>query len=299
MHATIFNIQKFSIHDGPGIRTVVFFKGCHLRCKWCCNPESQDINISLSFDKEKCTRCNACISACKYGALSFQGDKIVYDFAKCTHCGSCVSSCIYNAIAFYGKKYSVDEVLDEVLKDKAFYIKSGGGVTLSGGEVFLQPDFAKELCDKLHEENITIAIETSLAVAPHIFEKLSDKIDIWQIDLKHYDSKKHFEGTNIGNDYTINNIRSLVKNNANITLRIAVIRDFNDKITDAQEFVSLIKDLGVKNVELLPFHQFGESKYKLLDMDYSLKGVKPVRNDELNGFVKVFKDAGLNIQIGG
>lgn len=245
MKAVIFNIQKFSIHDGPGIRTTVFFKGCHLKCKWCCNPESQ--SSVCNVDKE--------------GAL-------------------------------YGREYEVEEVVAEILKDKAFYDMSGGGATLSGGEVLLQADFARKLAERLHEEKVSVAIETSLAVPQEIREKMVDIVDYWIVDLKMHDEGKHLLWTGKGNDLVKTNLRNLIDRGSDVVVRIPVIPGFNDSLKDAGDFGMTLRGLGVSRVELLPFHQFGERKYDLLGMDYSMKGVPSLRSDDLGEYARIISDCG-------
>ncbi|MDC7234389.1 MAG: glycyl-radical enzyme activating protein [Spirochaetales bacterium] len=299
MKGILFNIQKFSIHDGPGIRTVVFFKGCHLQCLWCSNPESQPRSVSFSFNKEICTACGDCMSACREGALNFRTGTLQNDPQRCTGCGDCVRHCLNGAISFYGREYSVDEVVSEVLKDKPFYDKSGGGVTLSGGEVFLQFDFAAELCRRLALENIAVAVESSLTVSSKQIEKLINHVDIWLVDLKHYDEKKLLSGTGGGfNDYK-RNLKQLVKKNCDVIIRIPVIPGFNHTLEDAEQFVVFLQDFGISSAVLLPFHQYGEKKYELLGKSYFMKGTARLREEDLAGFAGVFERNNIQIQIGG
>jgi len=299
MKAKLFNIQKFSIHDGPGIRTVVFFKGCHLKCRWCSNPESQSGEIQLSFDKEKCTGCRVCVKACPGSSLTIENGIVINDSQTCTHCNACVRSCLNGAISFYGREYTVDEVLIEVLKDRAFYTKSGGGVTLSGGEFFLQLDFAEELCRKLTSENIKIAVETSLAVSSACIERLAGYVDTWLVDLKHHNNEQHILGTGIGNKEIQENIKLLISRQADVTVRIPIIPDYNDSHEDAELFGRVLNEIGVSKVELLPFHQLGEKKYKLLNMPYSMKGISQMNSHYLNRFSEIIAGKNIQIQTGG
>ena len=249
MEADIFNLQKFSIHDGPNIRTTVFFKGCHLRCGWCCNPEGL-----------------------RKGA---DGD------------GNC------------GTKYTMDRLMKELLKDKAFYDYSGGGVTLSGGEFLLQADFAEELCDRLHKESIHVAAETSAAIAAKIFDQMLGKIDLWIIDFKHYDSAAHKAATGVGNEEVLHNIRSVIDRKADYIIRIPVIPGFNDSLEDARCFSRILKKEKITAVQLMPFHQLGERKYKDLSMQYDFAGVPQTDQENLSEYANILIAQNIDVQIGG
>ncbi len=244
----IFNIQKFCLHDGAGIRTDVFFSGCNLRCRWCANPESQ-----LPCGDERSE-------------------------AKC---------------------YTTEEVLREVLKDEVFYKKSGGGVTLTGGEVFMQYEFAMELCQKMHANGLNIAIETAGAVDPEKFSALVNQLDFVFIDCKHYDTQKHRQGTGIGNELILKNISWLVQSGKAYTVRIPVIPGYNDSLSDAKAFAELFVKLGVKEVQLLPFHQFGEKKYEKLNKKYDYKGVAQLHKEDLKEYKELFCASKISAAIGG
>jgi len=249
--ALIFNIQRFSLHDGKGIRTTVFFKGCNLRCNWCANPES------LSLEPEL-----------------MQGKPV-------------------------GKYYTVEELMAEILKDKPFYDKSNGGVTLSGGEPLLQADFVSALCDALHASGINVAIETAASVPKAIFAKILKKCDHAFIDLKHWDVNKHLEGTGTDNRQILANIRYALAHKLPVTLRIPIIPGYNDSRADALAFSELLKTLGASDVQLLPFHQLGESKYTRLGMPYEYSGIPQLGEESLEEYSRILSDAGIKIQIGG
>ncbi|ENY99702.1 glycyl-radical enzyme activating protein family [Clostridium thermobutyricum] len=290
----IFNIQKFSIHDGPGIRTTVFFKGCPLKCKWCSNPESQLNNIEIHFDESKCSKCKTCVSNCNQNALSLSDNKITIDNKKCIGCLKCVSICPNKAIENEGNYKEIKEVIYECLKDKDFYEESNGGVTISGGEGMCQPDFLKELVLYLKKENIHIAIETTGYIEHNLFKELAILFDLLLFDVKHYDRNKHFEGTGVYNDLIIKNLKWAIEHKINILIRIPVIPEFNSSLEDAYQLSDLLKSIGVKNVQLLPFHQFGEKKYDMLNKTYELKDIKPLRPETLENYKNIFIDKGLN-----
>jgi pyruvate formate lyase activating enzyme len=245
--ALLFNIQKFSIHDGPGIRTVVFFKGCPLRCRWCANPESQETGLgSVNLDTN-----------------------IRY--------------------------YTVDEVMETCLQDRPFYEESGGGVTLSGGEVLLQADFAIALLDRLGEEKIHRAIETSALAPARVWQEFINHVDLLIIDVKHYDRARHIEGTAVSNETCLANLQIALDRGKNILPRIPVIPGYNNSLEDAEEFARLFTAMGISKVELLPFHQFGEKKYADLGIPYTMSGIPQQHMEDLAEYRQIFINRGISI----
>ena len=249
MLSMIFNIQKFSIHDGPGIRTSVFFKGCNLRCAWCSNPESQSTEPEILREPD--------------------GDRVC------------------------GRTYSVRELMDEILKDRVFYESSGGGVTLTGGEPFLQSEIAEELCSELKRERIHIAAETAGNIDEKIFARLAGIIDFIYIDLKHYDAEKHLKYTGADNKLIIRNILWLRDNHPQFVVRIPVIPGFNDSSEDAYGFAKALSEMGIKQVQLLPFHRLGEKKYEYIGKEYLYKNVKPLSSKQFEDHSKILTKAGV------
>lgn len=291
MKANIFNIQKFSIHDGPGLRTTVFFDGCPLRCKWCSNPESQYNEVQILKNKDKCTNCMTCFNICPNKAIR---QDLSIDFAKCIKCLTCVNNCPNRALEAKGEMMSVEEVVDKCLQDNDFYIESNGGVTLSGGECLLQEDFVVELIKQLKEHDINIAVETCGYVKQDSFKRLVSLIDLVQFDFKHYDRDKHLKGTGVYNDLIIENFMYLKNSGTKYLVRIPVIPGFNDSLDDAEGFVSKFKELGIDEVQLLPFHQFGEKKYDMMNKDYYYKGLKSLHQEDLLDYQKVFMESEIN-----
>lgn len=292
----VFNIQKFCLHDGPGIRTTVFFKGCNLRCKWCANPESQKMASQITLDSRKCTGCQSCVSVCTQEARNFVDGRMVVDTARCTACGACLRMCPTGAIGKEGRAVSLEAVLEEVLKDKAFYDHSGGGVTLSGGEVLLQAEFAGALADELRKQGVSVAIETAGAVAPEAFQNFLKKTDYVLMDLKHYDSAAHKAGTGVDNGQILENMRFLKNSGIPFLVRIPVIPKFNDRLEDAVGFARLLEELEICEVELLPFHQLGQHKYELLDMEYSFDGCEPLHVEDLTKFRQQLEQHGIKVK---
>lgn len=301
MKGMIFNIQKFSIHDGPGIRTTIFFKGCNLRCKWCANPESQCGSSQLTWDSQKCIGCGRCADACPAHARIFNRNSAypITDTKKCTLCLKCSEICPAGAIKTEGTEYTEEEIIAEVLKDKAFYDTSGGGVTLSGGEIFLQKEFAVQLCRRLHQEGVSVAIETAAHVPAEVFSDFIKNVDFIFVDLKHYCREKHQQGTGVGNEQIIENIRMLPHTGLPFIVRIPVIPGFNDSLNDAHGFGRLLKELGIHQVQLLPFHQMGELKYTKLGKDYDFQGLPGLHREDLEPYKEVLKNYIEHIQIGG
>lgn len=289
-----FNIQKFSIHDGPGIRTTVFFKGCPLRCEWCSNPESQIKNVQILHDQSKCSYCLSCVAACPNGAITHEDNKIIINEDKCVGCLTCVNSCPNRALSYEGDYQTVDEIVDICMQDIDFYEESGGGVTISGGEGMSQPEFLKKLISELKKNSVHVAIETTGYVKKEIFEELAKELDLLLFDVKHYDREKHYNGTKVYNDLIVENLKWAIDNGIEVLPRIPVIPDFNNSLEDAEGLAELLVEVGAKKVQLLPFHQFGEKKYELLNRNYKYKNKKALYPEELEEYQKIFLDKGLN-----
>ena len=250
MTATIFDIERNSFVDGPGIRTTVFFKGCNLKCAWCHNPESQDFKPQMMFYKDKCKGCGKCKGFCPNHLES------------CDLCGKCAVFCPVDARRVCGRTYTIDEVFEEVIKDKAFYENSGGGVTFSGGECMLQIDFLLEILKKCKENGIHTTVDTAGHIPFESFEKILPYTDLFLYDIKCFDSEKHQKYVGVGNKIILENLKKLFKAKVKIWIRIPVISGVNDSIEEMQ----LIKGFLDKNgkpekIELLPYHAMGENKY--------------------------------------
>lgn len=254
--ARIFNIQRFSIHDGPGIRTIVFFKGCAMRCAWCCNPESQRYEIETLIEKGK--------------------EKIV------------------------GYDVTVADIMPEILSDKIYYRRSGGGVTLSGGEVLCQADFAAELLKTCKEEGLHTAIESSSSLEFSEIEKILPYLDLYLMDIKHMDSEKHKEYTGHGNELILENAKKIAKSGVELIIRTPVIPGFNDTPQDIKAISHFAKTLdGVKEHHLLPYHRLGTDKYTGLGRNYSLKEIEPPTKEKMEYLLSVAETSGLKCKIGG
>ena len=290
----VFNIQKFSVHDGPGIRTVVFLKGCPLRCPWCSNPESQLPREQVLWDRAGCLGCGHCAAVCPAGAVTAAGGEIRVDAKVCTACGLCVRECPGRALKTEGEKKSVREVLDVVLQDRPFYEESGGGLTLSGGEMLMQPRFAAALLRAAKEEGLHTCCETTGFAEPSVFAGVMEPLDLLLFDMKHYDEKKHLSVTGVSNALPLKNMAAALAAGKELLPRIPVIPGFNDSPEDALGFSARLRELGIPRCQLLPFHQFGENKYDLLGRNYAYRDVPAQHREELESWRQVFLSQGID-----
>ena len=290
----VFNIQKFSVNDGPGIRTVVFLKGCPLRCKWCANPESQLVRAEIMWDEKKCVHCRHCIEVCPLQAVSVRDGKIIIDSSKCDGCGKCFHECPGKALKNEGELKTVREVMDTVMQDLPFYEESGGGITLSGGEMLAQPEFAVSLLKASKENNLHTCAETTGFAIQEVFASVIENLDLILFDVKHWNSEKHKEGTGVNNELILANLKYAIDQGKDVLPRIPVIPGFNDSIEDAANLARVIKEAGSTKCQLLPFHQFGENKYEQLGREYSYKDVTAYHREDLEEYRQTMIDCGIN-----
>lgn len=295
----ITNIQGYSIHDGPGIRTVVFFKGCPLRCKWCSNPENLKPSIQVGFMEKLCRQCGRCLKACPHNAIIPGQGVYRINQDKCTFCGLCVQSCYYGSLVLYGEEMTSAEVYDKVRLDKMFFDSSGGGVTVSGGEPLLYPLFLYELFSKCREEGISTCIETCGQVSRQAFETILPVADLFYFDLKHMDSEIHEEYTGLPNHNILDNARFLVEQNAEVLFRMPLIPGVNDSRKNIEETTAFMKSLGPggMNIQLMPFHRLGQSKYDALNMKYEFENVEIMEPSEIEAVKELFLSLGVNCTI--
>ena len=250
MKATIFDIERGSFVDGPGIRTTVFFKGCNLRCAWCHNPESQSPHLQMMFHASKCTHCGKCREKCPNG------------LQKCDFCGKCTLVCPQDARQLCGREYTVDEVMRAVERDKAFYENSGGGVTFSGGECMLQIDFLEQVLKRCKQSGIHTAVDTAGHVPFAYFERIMPDTDLFLYDVKCLDDAKHMQYTGVSNERILENLRRLLTAGAAVWVRIPVIAGVNDSVEEMEGIRRFLDACGApERVELLPYHGMGEHKY--------------------------------------
>jgi len=276
----VFNIQRFCVHDGPGIRTTVFLKGCTLRCRWCCNPESQRFTPEVSHNSKRCLgalQCGACLAACKHGAIRAEGNKILRDPARCTQCGDCAAVCPAEAMQMIGKVMSAREVVEEISADFLFYGEEGG-FTLSGGEPMAQPDFAAAICTEAHLHGLHAAAETCAAVPWENMRRVCAVLDHLLVDIKHLDPLRHKEGTGAGNDLILDNIKRVAEvfPRLPLTIRCPVIPGFNDDLDSVLSIACFAGTfLPCAKLELLPYHRLGKAKYENLGRAYAMPDIRP------------------------
>jgi pyruvate formate lyase activating enzyme len=286
----IFDIKRFAVHDGPGIRTTVFFKGCPLRCVWCHNPESVKIQRQIVFFDNKCIGCGECYKRCKNGAVIATPEGRMYYRDKCTLCGTCVEYCYAEATVMQGKIASVDEVVDEVKKDMPFYENSGGGATLSGGEPTMQPEFCIAILDACKKAKMHTALDTSGFVKTEILKEILKNVDLVLYDIKHTDPQKHKEYTGVSNELILYNLRQIDSMEIPIEIRIPTIPDINDSEENLSDVAKLVNSLNsVERVRLLPYHRLGEGKYSRLEMEYKLKGLESPNKARMEELVQILK----------
>lgn len=294
-------IQNYCIHDGDGIRMIVFMKGCDMRCPWCSNPESLSGKIQLARNPAKCSDCGYCTKACPEGAISEQRE---VDHEKCTMCGKCVEVCPPGAWDFYGHMMTVEEVVAEVEKDRPYYKKSGGGVTFSGGECTMQPEFLEHALKSCQEAFINTAIETNGNAPQEVYERIAPYVDTFLVDIKHMDSSRHREATGVGNERILSNIRKIAFDlNKRLMLRIPLIPGYNDSeenLRRTAEFAAEVNQSGnLAMVNVLPYHSLGASKYGIMKMDYTMKETKAPGQEEIDRAIAFFREAGVPVKQGG
>ena len=286
---TIFNIQPFSVYDGPGIRTTVFLKGCNLRCLWCHNPESWKIVPQLQFQEEKCVGCGNCFKICPKGAHQLNSSGHVIDRNLCVGCGLCAQSCYAGALVLTGKKVTTDEVMARLLEDASYFKNSGGGVTFSGGEAMMQLKFLKELLIKCKEAGIHTAVDTAGHFPFEQYQEILPYTDLFLYDIKAYDPETHRRLTGVDNYYILENLPLLLQNGAEVIVRIPCIPDGNWQ--DMEQIARYLEKLPLKQVELLAYHRLGEGKRKSLGMEMETFPAPSVK--EMEALLETFKSKGI------
>ncbi|BBB92075.1 MAG TPA: glycyl-radical enzyme activating protein [Methylomusa anaerophila] len=295
----IFNIQKFCIHDGPGIRTTVFFKGCPLKCSWCHNPESQNSRQEMLYDKDKCSLCGQCARHCQVKAISITNGKILFDPHKCRLCKVCIDVCSNNAREIAGEEYSVAELMREIEKDRPFYEQSGGGVTLSGGEAMVQIDFVAELVATCRERGIAVAIDTCGQAPTENFLRIMEYVDIFLYDIKLLDPARHRDYTGQDNRLILDNLKVLSDQGANINLRLPLLAGVNDGPDHICRVIRLIQNFNISSINLLPYHDIGQGKYRKLARDYPAEGFDKPPAARVAEIKAAFEQENYQVKIGG
>jgi pyruvate formate lyase activating enzyme len=294
----VFDIQRYSIHDGPGIRTIVFLKGCPLACRWCSNPESQDPQPAIMYLKSSCVRCGRCLSACSRGALSFDNPGFV-DRSRCTACGACAKVCLAGALTLKGRAMTVWQVMQELQKDATNYRRSGGGVTLSGGEPLVQSEFALELLKACKNKGWSTAMETTGFAPKEVVERVMPFVDHALVDLKTINPAVHLEQTGQPNRPLLENAIRISTLTATV-VRVPVISGVNADRASIEAIGTFAKMMnGVDTIHLLPYHSYGENKYALLGRSYPMVETQPLPAETLDALKSVVEGLGLRCMIGG
>lgn len=309
----IYDIQGFSVQDGPGIRTTVFLKGCPLRCPWCHSPESQQFQSQLCWMGMRCVGidlCGCCLKVCPKGAIQagqrFYSEikktelqTVVVDRNLCDDCGECAKVCYAEALYMSGKDYTVAEILERVIKDKPFYDKSGGGITISGGEALSQPDFTLALLKACKENGIHTALDTTGFAKSDIIKKTLPYVDLFLFDLKHMDQKKHQAVIGVPNDRILENARLIAASGGKLQVRVPVIPLFNDSKENIKKTGEFCKSLGtaVAVIQLLPYHNLGNMKYERLGKKVSLPEAVPPSNEKMQELKIMLEELGLPVSI--
>ncbi|MDF2542549.1 MAG: glycyl-radical enzyme activating protein family [Herbinix sp.] len=293
MEGKLFNIQRFSVHDGPGIRTTVFFKGCNLRCRWCHNPESICKENQIEFYPERCIGCDACFQVCPNG-VHFLDEKKEHslDRSKCNGCLLCVQTCYANALVGVGQNVEVSDLLKSILEDKPYYNNSSGGVTFSGGEAMLQIDYLEEILRRCKDEKIHTAVDTAGCVPWDYFERILPVTDLFLYDVKAADPIRHKQLTGVDNHLILTNLRRLSKADKDLWIRIPFIPGQNN---DQMEGIAqILSPLKITKVEVMAYHKLGNSKYTALGLNNELLGMNTPPDEQVEDAVKIFKAYGLN-----
>ena len=295
----IFEIQRFSIHDGPGIRTTVFLKGCSLRCRWCHNPESIDPKPVLSFLPDRCIGCGYCLKACRRGGHKIEDGKHVLDRSLCEVCGTCTRECYAGGLELVGREVTVGEVLDEVERDRPFYKTSGGGMTLSGGEPLVQIDFSAGLLQEAKAAGLHCCIETSGYADFSRLERLMPFVDLFLYDVKDTDNAHHLEFTGVPNAPILENLRALHARGAKVRLRLPIIPEFNDRDDHFRGVAALVKSLpNLEGVQIMPYHRLGISKLERMGFERKdwADSVTP-ETATVNGWVEQLDALGVKVEV--
>lgn len=299
----IINIQKFSVHDGDGIRTTIFFKGCMLNCWWCHNPESQSFTPELLYNAERCTGCTRCIEVCPQHGIRMVNGQFLADRTKCDACGTCADACLNNAREVCGRTYTIKELIREIEKDQMFYEESGGGVTLSGGESMLQdPEYMEQLCRQLHRKGFNIAVDTCGFAPWSTYERVLPYVDTFLYDVKLMDPERHKKYIGQDNALILENLKKLSQAGANINLRIPLITPVNTSDQDIQDIISFLKenDIRIVKTNLLPYHNTGNHKYEKLGEEYKGISFERPTDERLEQIRQQFIGAGFtSVKIGG
>jgi len=296
----VFDIKKFSIHDGPGIRTTIFLKGCPLHCIWCHNPEGISPLKEIQYWSKRCIGCHECIEACKYQALSFMDGVPIRDADLCQGCGACAEACPAEATELIGRTMTLLDVMVEIEKDVIYYDQSGGGVTFSGGEPLLQIKFLEALLEACKDRGIHTAVDTSGFVQSNTIRRVQSLVDLFLFDIKMIDEKRHLHYTGVPNQPILNNLIALSKSGVDIIIRIPIIPGINDSREDIQQVGKFLGSLDrFHPVNILPYHRAAIEKYYRMNGTYTLRDLRPPNAEQIENIAEQIESFGLSVSIGG
>jgi pyruvate formate lyase activating enzyme len=295
----VFRIERFAVHDGPGIRTTVFFKGCPLRCAWCHSPESQSAAPELMLRQDRCILCFECLDHCRLGAISRVDGQPIVNTAICLRCGECAEGCSTGARTRVGSVMTDSSVIDEITRDTIFFDQSGGGVTFSGGEPLMQAGFLAALLDRCRALRIHTAVDTCGAAPPEHLARVADRADLFLFDLKHLDDTFHRRTTGSSNVQILENLRALAARKANVIVRFPLIPDLNDDVDHIERVGRFVRSLGLSRIDVLPYHRAGSGKYPATGRDYALATSEPPSGADRTRAVRILTDCGLQAAVGG
>lgn len=296
----IFDIKKYAIHDGPGIRTTIFFKGCPLACRWCHNPEGMNVAVQRIYRQQRCIGCGECMQICPRQAIRQTAEGMIADLSKCELCRTCAQHCPSDAVEFIGQKVTVAEVVRQIEKDIAFYDQSRGGVTFSGGEPLMQPEFLLQLLDACGHLDLHRTVDTTGYADAKLLLKVAQKTDLFLYDLKLMDPEKHRKYTGVSNEQILHNLKQLTQNDVRIQVRMPVIPGINSDAENIDKTADFIHSLGkIEHVSLLPFHNSAQAKYRRLNMQSISAPIAPPGAGMVQNIAARLKKTGLKVTIGG
>ena len=295
----IFSMQRYSIQDGPGIRTTVFVKGCPLRCAWCSNPESQNLHPEIMVRRQKCEGCGECAQACSPDAIHLVEGLVTIDRARCDLCMDCVEACPTGALEVTGQEITIEEAVDECCQDEPFYKNSDGGVTLSGGEPLYQPEFALHFLKACKDKSLSTALDTCGHAPWEVLEEILAYTDLVLFDVKHLDPEMHRKGTGVENDLILANLRKTIDSRkARVWIRIPLIPGYNDSEEHARAVATAMAKMPVEKISLLAYHEWGKPKYDFLGKDYSFEGGVTEDPARLERIKEILESEGLFVTMG-